>query len=246
MKTFREFIEEALTTQVVRGASRQQYQRQALQQRVSGGNQTTPSQIFQRPQTITGFRTARGSTYSFKPSVNNIPGSSTRTAANDPFHPTKPGVKQSSDWTIFTTPSAGQSMKAKWNQGVSRTEFFKGEPVSKTPAVGRSPVEVWNKYQGGGRAMHLGNRITDIQTATPGSGIGLYGKQRQELRQRVNTALQKPQNRETLRRQSGMKPRGGSSSLSNVGRGVQQRPSGIDFTPGTGGNFGISGIGLAN
>jgi len=40
--------------------------------------------------------------------------------------------------------------------------------------------------------------------------------------------------------------RGGSSSLSNVGRGVQQRPSGTGFTPGTGGNFGISGIGLAN
>ncbi len=40
--------------------------------------------------------------------------------------------------------------------------------------------------------------------------------------------------------------RGGSSTLPNVGRGVQQRPSGRDFTPGTGGNFGISGIGLAN
>ena len=40
--------------------------------------------------------------------------------------------------------------------------------------------------------------------------------------------------------------RGGSSTLPNVGRGVNQRPSGTRFTPGTGGNFGISGIGLAN
>ncbi len=41
--------------------------------------------------------------------------------------------------------------------------------------------------------------------------------------------------------------RGGSSSLPNVGRGVNVRPSGTGrFTPGTGGNFGISGIGLAN
>jgi len=41
--------------------------------------------------------------------------------------------------------------------------------------------------------------------------------------------------------------RGGSSSLSNVGRGIEQTPSGVGkFTPGTGGNFGISGIGLAN
>lgn len=40
--------------------------------------------------------------------------------------------------------------------------------------------------------------------------------------------------------------RGGSSTLSNVGRGVETSPSGMRFTPGTGGNFGISGIGLAN
>jgi len=41
--------------------------------------------------------------------------------------------------------------------------------------------------------------------------------------------------------------RGGSSSLPNVGRGVSVKPSGSGrFTPGTGGNFGISGIGLAN
>ena len=40
--------------------------------------------------------------------------------------------------------------------------------------------------------------------------------------------------------------RGGSSILSNVGRGVETSPSGMRFTPGTGGNFGISGIGLAN
>lgn len=40
--------------------------------------------------------------------------------------------------------------------------------------------------------------------------------------------------------------RRGSSSLSNVGRGVEASPSGLRFRPGTGGNFGISGIGLAN
>lgn len=40
--------------------------------------------------------------------------------------------------------------------------------------------------------------------------------------------------------------RGGSSTLSNVGRGVEASPSGLKFTPGTGGNYGMSGIGLAN
>ena len=47
-------------------------------------------------------------------------------------------------------------------------------------------------------------------------------------------------------RQGTIRRSGGSSTLSNVGRGVQQRPSGTGFIPGTGGNFGISGIGLAN
>ena len=47
-------------------------------------------------------------------------------------------------------------------------------------------------------------------------------------------------------RQGTVRRPGGSSTLSNLGRGVQQTPSGRDFTPGTGGNFGISGIGLAN
>ena len=37
-----------------------------------------------------------------------------------------------------------------------------------------------------------------------------------------------------------------NTTLPNVGRGVDQRPSGTGFTPGTGGNFGIGGIGLAN
>ena len=40
--------------------------------------------------------------------------------------------------------------------------------------------------------------------------------------------------------------RGGSSTLPNIGRGVEPTPSGRNFIPGTGENFGISGIGLPN
>ena len=38
--------------------------------------------------------------------------------------------------------------------------------------------------------------------------------------------------------------RGGSSTLPNIGRGVEPTPSGRNFIPGTGENFGISGIKL--
>lgn len=246
MKTFKEFMSEALTRQVVRGSARQQYQRQALQQRVSGGNQTTPSPIFQKPKTITGFQTARGSKYTYKPQTKSWP-QTQRTAPNDPYHPTPAGTKQKSDYTMFTTPDASMTMRQRFVSG-SKEPFYQGLPQSTKPKVGRAPVEVWNQYaeKGGRKVIHPGSPIIDIQTATPGSGVGLYGNQRKELRKRVNTALKKPQNREALRRQSGIKPRGGSSTLPNVGRGVDQRPSGTGFTPGTGGNFGIGGIGLAN
>lgn len=194
-------VNEALTTQLIKGAARQIFRDKNLLQRVKNALPLQQTRRLSLPREVTGFQTARGSTYSFKQPVGNTPGSSTRIAADDPFHPTAPGTKQPSDWTIFTTPSAGQSMKTKWNQGVSRTEFFKGEPVAKTPAVGRSPVEVWNQYQGGGRAMHLGSRITDVRTQSRGGNVSLSGTQRQELGQRVQAALRNPRNRDVLRRE---------------------------------------------
>jgi len=82
-------------------------------------------------------------------------------------------------------------------------------------------------------------------TDKPKSAINFSKTQRRELNQRISSGLKHPKGKSTLKQQikSG---RGGSSTLSNVGRGVEASPSGLKFTPGTGGNYGASGIGLAN
>jgi hypothetical protein len=225
MKTFKEFLYEALKSSVVRAAARQQYTSKAVTQRVGGGRSsgsspgsiTTPEKV-KLASKITGFQTGRGSKYTYNPKQGSWP-QTQRTAAKDPYHPTAPGVKQKSDYTMFTTPDASMKMRQNFvSKGAvnqqTKEPFFKDLPKSTTPKKGRAPVEVWNKYaeKGGKQAIHPGSPIKDIQTTTRGSNVGLYGTQRKEIKQRVNTALKKPQNRSALRTQSGMKPRGGGST----------------------------------
>jgi len=242
MKSFKEFCSEALKSSVVQAAARQRYVRQGIQKQV--GN-TNPRPRISQPRTITGFQTARGSKYTYNQKPGSLP-QTQRTAPNDPYHPTASGVKQKSDYTIFTTPKDSMTMRQRFVSGPKETTF-KGLPMQKKPELGKAPVEYWKKYaeKGGREAIHPGSRITDIQTATPGSGLGLFGAQRKELKQRISSGLKNPKGIPTLKQQI-KSARGGSSTLSNVGRGVEASPSGLKFTPGTGGNYGASGIGLAN
>ena len=196
-----EYLDEKLIPELIKGAARQLLKTRGLQQKVKSALPLQQPKVLSLPRQVTGFQTARGSTYTLSQKPNSW-AQTQRTALNDPYHPTAAGTKQKSDWTLFTTPAGGARMKTKWNQGVSRTEFFKGEPVSPKPKVGRAPVEVWNQYQGGGRAMHWGNPITDVKSAsTSGSNVPLYGSQRRELAQRVSTSLRNPSNRQVLRRE---------------------------------------------
>lgn len=200
-KVTEEYLDEKLIPQLIKGAARQLLKTKGLQQKVKSALPLQQPKVLSLPRQVTGFQTARGSTYTLSQKPNSW-AQTQRTAPNDPFHPTAAGTKQKSDWTLFTTPAGGARMKTRWNQGVSRTEFFKGEPVSPKPKVGRAPVEVWNQYQGGGRAMHWGNPITDVKSAsTSGSNVPLYGSQRRELSQRVSTSLRNPSNRQVLRRE---------------------------------------------
>ena len=253
MKTYSQFIfdlQEIVKPTVVRAAARQQYQSQAVRQRVAGGQTRnvrgggtvvnsvpkapTPTKV-KLASNITGFQTGRGSKYTYNPRQGSWP-QTQRTAAKDPYHPTAPGVKQKSDYTMFTTPDASMKMRQNFvSKGAvnqqTKEPFFKDLPRSTTPKKGRAPVEVWNKYaeKGGKQAIHPGSPIKDIQTTTRGSNVGLYGTQRKEIKQRVNTALKKPQNRSALRTQSGMKPRGGGGGGSSGSSGV--KPIGYGESP---------------
>ena len=215
MKTFSEFLDEALLPSLIKAVARQVVKSKALQKAVPKVGKEV-AKILKLSSKVTGFQTGRGSKYTYNPRQGSWP-QTQRTAAKDPYHPTAPGVKQKSDYTMFTTPDASMAMRQNFvSKGAvnpqTKEPFFKGLPQSPTPRRGRAPVEVWNKYaeKGGKQAIHPGSPITDIQTTTRGSNVGLYGAQRKEIRQRVKAGLQRPANIEDIKRQLGIKPKNSS------------------------------------
>jgi hypothetical protein len=224
MKSYSQFIDEALLPSLIKAAARQFVKSKALQKAIPKvGKEVTKT--VKLPSKVTGFQTARGSKYTYTQKPQSWP-QTQRTAAKDPYHPTAPGVKQKSDYTMFTTPDASMTMRQRFVSG-SKEPFYQGLPQSTKPKVGRAPVEVWNRYteKSGKQAIHPGSPITDIQTATPGSGVGLYGAQRKEIKDRVKAALQKSANKEQLKKELGIKPiedSKPSTTYRNVGVGRRE------------------------
>ena len=205
----RQVILERLIQSVIRSAARQAFKTRALKGTVARSfdrgakmavGKSLPANI-KLPSRTTGFQTARGSKYTFSRNPDSW-GKTQRTAVNDPTHPTKAGVKQKSDWTLFTTPDASMTMRQRFVSG-SKEPFYKGLPISPTPKKGRAPFEVWNQYteKGGRAAIHPGSPITDLQTQGLRNTLPLYGQQRSEILQRVKAALKKKRNRDVLRRE---------------------------------------------
>jgi len=248
MKTFQQFLDEALASFLVRAAARSLLRNKGLIRQVAkstvknkglirqvakstvknkGLTQQVAKSIVKpaatmtakagsvartitKPRAITGFQTARGSKYTYVKKPGSLP-QTQRTAAQDPYHPTAPGVKQKSDYTIFTTPQDSMTMRRRFISGSRETRdtTFKGLPMETKPELGKAPVEYWKKYAetGGREVIHPGSRITDIQTATPGSGVGLYGAQRKELADRLKKAFKNPQAIPILKKDLGIKPK---------------------------------------
>ena len=224
MKSYSQFIDEALLPSLIKAAARQFVKSKALQKAIPkvGKEVTKTIKLLSR---VTGFQTGRGSKYTYTQKPQSWP-QTQRTAAKDPYHPTAPGVKQKSDYTMFTTPDASMTMRDRFVSG-SKEPFYKELPQSTTPKRGRAPVEVWNKYaeKGGNQAIHPGSPITDIQTTTRGSNVGLYGAQRKELKDRVKAELQTPANIEALKKELGIKPMDSSNSSTtyrNLGAGRKE------------------------
>jgi len=227
MKTYKEFIKEALVASIIKAAARQAFKSGALKQAVKVIPKATTPKKVKLASKITGFQTGRGSKYTYNPKQGSWP-QTQRTAAKDPYHSTAPGVKQKSDYTMFTTPDASMKMRQNFvSKGAvnpqTKEPFFKGLPQSTTPKKGRAPVEVWNQYaeKGGKQAIHPGSPITDIQTTTRGSNVGLYGAQRKEIRNRVKAGLKRPANINALKRELGMSPKP-STGYRNLGVGRRE------------------------
>jgi hypothetical protein len=234
MKTYQQFMTEALAASLIRAVARQVVKTKALQKAVPKTpnipmrNHWTNKAIASLPvqsnapekvklaSTITGFRSGgasrgpnfdpmKGSKYQFDP-VNRTSISNTA-----PGHTSTPaGIKPKSTRTYFDTPKNIQV--AKQNRDLST--------LGKTPKKGLNPYEKWKtgdypagvEYAHGKFSepnlspSHMGSPIVDIQTRTASkSNLPLFGAERQEIRQRVKAGLRRPQNIQALKKELDIK-----------------------------------------
>jgi len=269
VKTFKQFLDEALKSSVVRASARQQYTRKAVTQRVAGGGMggrrgggSSPGSITTKPQPTNTGRTAggRGS------SPQNIKFTKVYHGTNKPASQaiSKGGwrtdvnvTRQMTGSGVYTTPqkSAAQmyaNERASQRGGGPAVRTF-ALPTSKFNQVKaqRQQSGKWDFVKGGQKFNTVqmdpkaANRY-DI-TDKPKSAVTFQGPQKQKLRQRVNTALSNPRNRAALKsdiKSAKPKVRGrfGGSTSQGVGS-----PSGTTgrFQVGGGESYGVSGIKLA-
>jgi hypothetical protein len=267
MKTFKEFLDEALKSSVVRASARQQYTSKAVTQRVGGGRSSgsSPGSITTKPQPTNTGRTAGGK--------GSIPQNlkftkvyhGTTTPASQAI--SKGGWKTDTNVTrqmqgsgVYTTPqkpAAQMYSRQRANQrGETPAVRTFALPTSKFNQVksNRQKAGTWTLDKGGNKfnVMQMspqGANKYDI-TDKSKSAVDLKNTQRKELRQRVNTALSKPQNRAALKADiKSAKPmrtsRGGGSTVQGIGS--PSSPSGTTgrFQVGGGQGYGASGIKLA-
>ena len=234
MKTYQQFMTEALASSLVKAVARQFVKTKALQKAVPKTT-TIPVRNYwtnkpvaglsvasKAPEkvklasTITGFRSGganrgpnfdlmKGSKYQFDPVKQ------TSISNTAPGHITTPaGIKPKSSHTRFGTPS--EIATAKQNADL--------RSLGKTPKIGLSPYEKWKtgdypagfEYAKGKFSepnwspSHMGSPIVDIQTRTGSkSNLPLFGAERKEIRNRVKAGLQRPQNVQALKKELGIK-----------------------------------------
>lgn len=262
MKTFKQFLNEALKPSVVQASARQQYQSQAVKQRVGGGRASgsSPGSVTTKPQPTNTGKTVGGRGNSLqnlkftklyhgttKPASQAISKGGWRTDTNV--------TRQMQGTGVYTSPqkdAAQMYARDRQNQrGEKPAVRTFNLPTDKfnTVKANRQKAGTWNVNKGGNKFNVVqmspqGAKKYDI-TDKSKSAVDLKNTQRKELRQRVNTALSKPQNRAVLKSDiKGAKPkvRGGGSSAQG-----SSSPSGTTgrFQVGGGQGYGVSGIKLA-
>jgi hypothetical protein len=158
--------------------------------------------------------------------------------------------------SVYVTPQkwAGQMYaKDRSNQrGEAPAVRTLSIPSSKYQEVKgkRQRTGQWTANKGGRKFNYMqmspqGANKYDITDKSRGQTIRPQGSQKAEIKQRVNTALKKPQNKSALRTQSRMKPRGGGSSAQGLGSAGSPSGSTGRFQVGGGQSYGLSGIKLA-
>ncbi len=241
MKTFSQFLEEALISSLIKAAARQFVKSKVLQKAIPKvktipmrnhwTNKAIPSlpvpsnapEKVKLASNITGFRSGgqsrgsnfdpmKGSKYQFDP-VNRTSISNTA-----PGHTSTPaGIKPKSTRTYFDTPKNIQV--AKQNRDLST--------LGKDPKIGLNPYEKWKtgdypagvEYSTGKFSepnwspSHMGSPIVDIQTQTLSkNNLPLFGAEREEIKRRVAAGLKNKANQDQIKRELGIEPMDSSNS----------------------------------
>ena len=245
MKTYKQFIEEALKPTVVKAAARQQYQSQAVRQKVAGGGMGGARGSGSSPTRVGFTKVYHGTT---KPASQSISRSGWRTDKNV--------TRQMSGSSVYATPQkpaaqlyASQRSAQRGESPAVRTFSIPSSRYKQVKSQ-RQTTGQWNANKGGQKFNVLqlspqGANKYDVTDKPRTQTIKPQGSQKTELRQRVNTSLTKPQNRAALSTQSRMKPRGGSSSAQGVGSSGSPSGTTRRFQVGGGQSYGLSGIKLA-
>lgn len=199
---------------------------QAVRAAAQAGRAAAPQtpvrpRIIRIERPITGFRTSRGTQYTW----NSKTGTTSSVTAPG-HHLSPPGPKPETSYTVFSPRRYAGPMRNQWETG---KDWATGKPLtgdwkhvqghtnlySNKPELGTHPLERWRNYpagveyrqgtvsKGGESMLHMGSEIDKIYRRTiPGQlRLRLSPENKLDLRRRVKTALSKPQNREVLRRE---------------------------------------------
>jgi hypothetical protein len=259
MKTYQQFMTEALASSLVKAAARSVMQNAALR---NAGKELPKSPT--APKTASFTKVYHGTT---KPSSQAIDRGGWKTDTNV--------TRQMQGSGVYTTPQRGAAQMYAKQRSLARGE----QPSVRTFNL---PTDTFNKVKanrqsaGSWTVNKDGKKFNVVQmspqganrydvTNKPQSAINLKGSQKADLRNRVNTALQRPANTSALKKQLGFKPKVGSNLPSNVTLGTVPKGGGNsapdvtddpnskpiaarlrNYQIGGGARYGIAGVGLAD
>ena len=240
MKTFKQFMTEAIAPSVVKATARHTMRVAALKNELPKSSTA--------PNTLSFTKLYHGTT---KPASQAIDKGGWKTDTNV--------TRQMQGSGVYTTPQksaaqmyAGQRSVARGEQPSLRTFRL---PTDKFNAVkaNRQSSGTWTLNKGGNKfnVMQMSPQAANKYDITnkPQSAINIKGPQKAELNQRVRAGLQRPANVKALKGELGLKLKGGGSSAQDVTDDPNSRPIASrtrDYKVGGSQGYGISGIKLAD
>ena len=251
MKTYKQFMTEALSSSLVQASARTTMQNAALR---NAGKELPKSPT--APKTASFTKIYHGTT---KPASQAIDKSGWRTDTNV--------TRQMQGTSVYTSPQKDAAQMYAKDRSLTRGE----KPAVRTFNL---PTDTFNKVKANRQRAGTwtvnkdGKKFNVVQmspqganqydvTNKPQSAINLKGPQKADLRNRVNTGLQRPANVKALKTQLGLKPAqtrsgsrlGGGNSAQDVTDDPNSKPIAAryrDHTIGGGARYGIAGVGLAD